>query len=1714
MQNISDEERNRLSQLGREYYNKVNQKRNRYLNMLPTYVIDFLQPGTKDLFSNKLAKELVDRLSKDSHYKPSDFVKENLSQLFNGYLNPAHAEHIYYTIDHTTERVYSYGWNRRSLRSADPKIITQVVSKKLYNFGQYDLVPDNICDYLEGKCSEEELGYNLYHYNADMMLGDLLAAEIDFGNERLVKILEDSIHGETDVIPQSASYGGIMKAHNRSLYELLGRLLVAAGLQEGLRQSICEQMDEGVPEAFTYLLGIIRENNFIRFSSVKRAFAVWLGFSVDDTSKLERVFDKFPDYIYETLTDSSKREEYLSSEDSLKIHVALWSLGFYEVYDMIRKIQELSINGTRHQILSVSYSMHMLNDGNLYHRTAMPLVEKYHDDVEMMAAYMGYFMRYCGLDIAKHRSGVTKYFKDEQEALHFYDILKDIYKNLGGKKKEFKPFIFPWYSVEISRADLAIKLAYIAQVVGTPEIIDEVCGLLPEADVNYRGDILRGLLEHPATDIQRKTLTAALCDKSESIRSEAYTVVKNNKTYLTADNYFQMEEMLRYKYSDARQSLIEFLMEQSDDDLENTIERLLADKKEEKRTAALDMVINISKDQNRKALYDKCVHLVKEMEEPTTKEKILIESIIPGMAKEEQQDTEVLFTDKDQYIPELTDTTCLKECVRTFMDYYPDSCIGKALFPEDYKEGVLGKLKGAFLGVGGKQVAEATVKDLKAFGQFIKLHEKDEFVAEGETHLVGGRPGALWRYDKDFERVLIMKELWKSYFDENIKSPQQFFRMFIMISSPRVYDNFTSASMHIANAVYGKDMLAAVAMEYSEHAENIISSLLKDYVPKEDLQKLAIAIIAYFALAVSKEDLYVKYYSNGRPNSGRSLTNSYFNPLIVEFDRIDRATISTSFPLLQKLYQRFVEAFPEKEAATTYYKPSRYDRRSHADIYLPNAKATTYACYCGVITKAQMYSLLFDEHNLEDTLAFLSSAISVVKEKERQVASRVRYVSWKKRKVLRELEGENDEKFLDFIAEVYEKVINQVLAVELKRGDTPTKYSDSISSIERVYGVSTFVAILSALGKDSLERSSYSMSQSKKGTLSRLLMVCIPDITDDAKTLGEMLAGTDITEKRLVEASLYAPEWIDIIGEHLGWKGFVSGCYYFIAHMNEELDDKKKAIIAKHTPLEPEELRNGAFDVDWFKSVLEDLGEDRLDVIYDAAKYISDGAKHSRARKYADAALGRLDVKETELTISDKRNKDLLMAYPLIPLKGEDDICERYLFLQQFLKESKKFGTQRIASEKLAVGTALQNLSINAGYSDVTRLTLRMETKLVEDMKDFFKDKEVGEVTVKLIVDEYGVVSTSVVKNGKALKAVPAAIKKDEYIKTLTEAKKQLTEQHRRTRQMFEQSMEDRTFYSVEELDILMANPIVEPLIRNLVFVTENGDKLGFISGTTLTDYAGEETKLKKKDNVRVAHSFDIYKDGHLADYQKILFEKEIVQPFKQVFRELYVKTAEEMEMLDSRRYAGNQVQPKKTIALLKSRRWTPDIEDGIQKVYYKENIVATIYAMADWFSPSDIEAPTLEYVAFYDRKSYRPIKIQDVPDIIFSEVMRDVDLAVSVAHVGGVDPETSHSTIEMRAALLEFTLPLFKLSNVTVEKSHAHIQGKLGNYTVHLGSGVVHKMGGAMVNILPVHSQHRGKLFLPFADEDPKTAEVLTKVLFLAQDNKIKDPSILEQIR
>lgn len=53
-----------------------------------------------------------------------------------------------------------------------------------------------------------------------------------------------------------------------------------------------------------------------------------------------------------------------------------------------------------------------------------------------------------------------------------------------------------------------------------------------------------------------------------------------------------------------------------------------------------------------------------------------------------------------------------------------------------------------------------------------------------------------------------------------------------------------------------------------------------------------------------------------------------------------------------------------------------------------------------------------------------------------------------------------------------------------------------------------------------------------------------------------------------------------------------------------------------------------------------------------------------------------------------------------------------------------------------------------------------------------------------------------------------------------------------------------------------------------------------------------------------------------------------------------------------------------------------------------------------------------------------------------------------------------------MRSVMVEKTTRLLGFSNLELQKNHVIINGKLGDYLLHLGSGTVHKMPGCYLSI------------------------------------------------
>jgi hypothetical protein len=694
-----------------------------------------------------------------------------------------------------------------------------------------------------------------------------------------------------------------------------------------------------------------------------------------------------------------------------------------------------------------------------------------------------------------------------------------------------------------------------------------------------------------------------------------------------------------------------------------------------------------------------------------------------------------------------------------------------------------------------------------------------------------------------------------------------------------------------------------------------------------------------------------------------------------------------------------------------------------------------------------------------------------------------------------------------------------VIAAEVARGDLPTELSETAHGLRSTYGAEQLVQCIAALGSRPFARA-YAWTQSRESSLSHLVRVNQPLPEDTATALGRLAEAAGIADQRLIETAVYAPQWSRLIEQHLGWAGLESAVWWVHAHTKDDswsVDAEIRAHwateVSQRTPLEATDLVNGAADVAWFHDVIGTLGEERFHQVLKAAKYASSSGGHKRAELFATVLLGQVPEGEVIRRIHGKRQQDSVRALGLLPLPDQKVLFNRYELLRGFVASDRTSGSQRRASESTAVEVGLENLARTAGFRDPQRLVWAMEAEAVRDLVDGPVTAADGDLVVAFGIDAVGSPELTIHRAGKALKSVPAKSAKVPEIAELRDRAAALRKQIRRMRISLESACVLGDAFDPAELADLLRHPILARMLRDLVLVDAEGT-VGFpLGGSTLSDPDGAECVAVGA--LRVAHPIDLLWSGEWPDFQHALMAAERRQPFKQLFREHYTLNDNERDgaSVSSRRYAGHQVQGRQAGGIFTSRGWVADFEHGFSRTFHQQKITAWCHLVDGWGSPTEVEDATIDDVTFHPAGERKPLPLGDVPSRVFSETMRDLDLVVSVAHAGGVDPEASESSVEIRGRLVDETASLLGMANVEVGGHHARVKGTLGTYSIHLGSGVVHRIPGNAVCIVPVSAQHRGPIFLPFVDDDPRSAEIVAKVVLLARDDKIKDPTILQQL-
>ncbi|MBM9503469.1 DUF4132 domain-containing protein [Actinacidiphila acididurans] len=448
-------------------------------------------------------------------------------------------------------------------------------------------------------------------------------------------------------------------------------------------------------------------------------------------------------------------------------------------------------------------------------------------------------------------------------------------------------------------------------------------------------------------------------------------------------------------------------------------------------------------------------------------------------------------------------------------------------------------------------------------------------------------------------------------------------------------------------------------------------------------------------------------------------------------------------------------------------------------------------------------------------------------------------------------------------------------------------------------------------------------------------------------------------------------------------------------------------------------------------------------------------------------------------------------------------------------------------------------------------------------------EHRLGEVTVVLEIQGGKAALNWRNAAGKAVRTVPAAVKRDhpEELKELKAAvkdiEKMLAAQSERLDRQF---LARRTWPYATWRARLLDHPLVGTLARRLLW-TVDGTTVGFADGElrTLAD-----DPVTEGTEVRLWHPVG-HEPAEIVAWRDWLERHAVTQPFKQAHREVYLLTdAERATATYSNRFAAHVLRQHQFHSLAAIRGWRnrlrlmvddsapPAVRElpqwGLRAEYW-------IQGEGDGYGEDTTESGsylrlTTDQVRFYPLDAPEnwahcyggeysmwlpdgadpvdPLPLADVPPLVLSEVLRDVDLFVGVGSVGN-DPTwqdggpegrfreywTSYGfgelnqSAETRRTLLERLVPRLAIADCcTLEGRFLHVKGERHTYRIHLGSGnILMTPNDQYLCIVPKSDPATPQTgYLPF-EGDRTLAVILSKAMLLADDTKITDPTILSQL-
>lgn len=449
--------------------------------------------------------------------------------------------------DRSPAYIYSFGYERRSFRAKSYDVL--YLSSTVANLEAMIQLVANDFTYERYFVVQKD---NIFTHNP--VISDLLALEIDEGNEQVLNRINELVFGDNNTgLMTREIIKGLLMSHSSQAHKWVGDLLLAAKLQEGLRQTIVECMDEGSKEGFLYLLKLILDHDLARFSSVVRALDVWTGLGI--IAQKPAVIKKCLETGYRCLTEDAYAAECLASHDALLIYMGLWSMAFDDVMSTESTLKDLMAAPDKYKRMVALCLLSQTIVPHFQHRLAAPLLDDPDDEVKCWVL-VNLFSDANRISMRQEYSdGLAKYMgnKGTGSPEELFSKLKNMLDHLPRKELIFKESLFPWCQASVSYDELIVKMLLTFTGNQTDSRVDLMLDYRNKMSADTRWEFIRAFLSKPKTSKQKTAIVELMGDKSSSVRSEAQRVVEGLP--LSQDDYRIIEDLLQYKSGDLRKML-------------------------------------------------------------------------------------------------------------------------------------------------------------------------------------------------------------------------------------------------------------------------------------------------------------------------------------------------------------------------------------------------------------------------------------------------------------------------------------------------------------------------------------------------------------------------------------------------------------------------------------------------------------------------------------------------------------------------------------------------------------------------------------------------------------------------------------------------------------------------------------------------------------------------------------------------------------------------------------------------------------------------------------------------------------------------------------------------------------------------------------------------------------------------------------------------------